>query len=611
MKLQKDLGLLGVFCLATGAMVSSGIFVLPGIAHAKAGPSVILSYLIAGLLAGIGMLSTAELATAMPKAGGDYFFITRTLGPAMGSIAGLLNWFSLSLKSAFALIGMAAFVRLFVDVDMRLVGTLLCAVFVGINLAGSRHAGRTQIVLVVGLLVLMVAYVVRGFPHVRMENLTPFMPHGIHRTLATAGFVFVAYGGLIQISSVAEEVRNPARTIPLAIILALLVVMTLYSLMVWVTSGVLPGEQLDQSRTPITDGATVFMGTWGVWAIGLAAILAFVSTANGGIMASSRYLFALGRDELLPRSLSRLTSKSNVPYVAIIATGVFVALSLFLELEILVEAASLVVLMGFILSCACVIILRESRVQNYRPSFRAPLYPFPQIAGILGFGLLIFELGVEAYLISAALFLVGIAAYRFYGRKRVRGDYALLHLVERLTSRALMTGSLESELKEIIRERDEIAEDRFDRLVKDCPVLDLEGPLKLSELFEPVARLLSERTGLSEPELLADLLAREEESSTVLTGELAIPHVVIRGEQIFEIVLIRCRRGVTFSGEAPNIRAVFVLAGTEDERNFHLRALAAIAQIVRTPAFMERWAKARNEQALRDLVLLGDRSRTL
>ncbi len=121
-ELKRRLGLLHVFCIASGAMISSGIFVLPGLAYARAGPAVGLSYLLAGALAATGLLSTAELATAMPKAGSDYFFITRSVGPAVGTIAGVLNWVSFSLKSAFALVGMAALIRLLAPIDMRLSG---------------------------------------------------------------------------------------------------------------------------------------------------------------------------------------------------------------------------------------------------------------------------------------------------------------------------------------------------------------------------------------------------------------------------------------------------------------------------------------------------------
>lgn len=609
MKLRRELGLLNVFCIATGAMVSSGIFILPGLAHARAGPSVVLSYLLAGCLAGIGMLNAAELATAMPKAGGDYFFITRSLGPAVGSIAGFLNWFALSLKSAFALIGMAAFVRLFVNVDIRIAGVALCALFIVINLCGARHAGRLQVGLVAGLLVLMIIYIVRGIPHVTMVNLHPFVPYGFHKTLATAGFVFVAYGGLIKISSVAEEVRNPSRVLPYGMLLSLVSVTALYVLMVFVTTGVLSSADLDRSLTPITQGAAAFMGSWGVRAIGLAAACAFVSTANAGVMAASRYLFALSRDELLPQCLSRLGRKSEVPSTSIVVTGVFVAASLFLKLDILVEAASLVLILGFILSCLCVIVLRESRVQNYRPSFRAPFYPVTQLLGILAFSLLIFELGLEAFLICAVLFAIGVTGYWIYGRKRLHKDYALLHIVARLTARELVTGSLERELKEIVRERDAIAIDRFDEIVSGCPVLDVPETIDFVQCSHLLAEILSAPLGVPKASLAQRFIDRENESSTVLSPFLAVPHIVIAGSGRFEVALIRAKKGVRFSESNPDVRAVFVLAGTGDERNFHLRALASIAQIAQAADFEKRWMRAGGKEGIRDVILLGTRLR--
>lgn len=609
MKLRKVLGLTDIYCMATGAMISSGIFVLPGLAHAKAGPSMIFSYLLAGALASIGMLCAAELVTAMPKAGGDYFFISRSLGPAAGSVAGLLNWFSLSLKSAFALVGMAAVIRFFVDVDIRLAGVLLCAGFVALNLLGTHYAGRLQVALVVGLLLIMGAYIIKGMPHVNPTYLTPFAPHGLDATLATAGFVFVSYGGLIKLSSVAEEVRNPSRTLPYGMLASLVSVAALYTLMVFVTAGVLPGGSLNNSLTPITDGARMFMGPWGTRAVGMAAVLAFVTTANAGILAASRYLYALSADDLLPKRLQELTRRSAVPYVAVLATGLFICGSLFLKLDVLVEAASLVLILNFMLSCVCVVVLRESRVQNYRPSFRAPFYPLLQIVGLLGFTLLVFELGHEAYAICAVLFLISMASYWVYGRKRERKDYALLHLVERLTARELVTGALENELKEIVRERDEIITDRFDELVSRSLVLDLSGVTDARACFLQLADTLAERLDMPPDELERLFIAREEETSTVLTPFLAIPHIVIPGDGKVQLVLVRAKAGVRFSDEAPAVHALFVLIGTRDERNFHLRALASIAQIVQEKEFESRWLRARREAGIRDVVLMGKRVR--
>jgi amino acid transporter len=331
LELKKELGLYDVFCIGTGAMISSGLFILPGLAYSNAGPAVVISYFIAGLLAMTGMLSIAELATAMPKAGGDYFFVTRGFGPAVGTIAGLFSWFSLSLKSAFALIGMAAFVALLLpNFEIKIIAIILSFFFMGINIFGVKESGRFQSILVTFLLALMGLYLVVGLPKVNHENFIPFSPHGYFGIFSTAGFVFTAYGGLLYIGSVAEEVKNPNRVIPLGMIISLLVVSILYTLMVFVTVGVLPGDDLASSLMPISDGARVIMGNWGMIALSIAAILAFVSTANGGLLSASRYPMSLSRDRLMPKVLEKISPRYHTPYVSIIVTTFFLILFLLL-----------------------------------------------------------------------------------------------------------------------------------------------------------------------------------------------------------------------------------------------------------------------------------------
>lgn len=279
-------------------MISSGLFVLPGLAHAEAGPAVVLSYLLAGLLAMTGMFSQAELVSAMPKAGGDYYYVTRSMGAGMGTVDGLITWFSLSLKSAFALVGMAAFTGLLTrHIDIRLVAPGLCCVFVVLNILGIKGAARVQRWLVVGLLGILLVYIVRGLPAVQVQHLEPFTPHGRLAVLSTAGLVFVSFGGLVKVAAIAEEVKQPARIVPLGMMLSLLVVTILYGLVVFVTAGTLGGARLDASLTPISDGAGVFMGRPGVILLSVAAVLAFISTANAGVMAASRYPLALSRDQ--------------------------------------------------------------------------------------------------------------------------------------------------------------------------------------------------------------------------------------------------------------------------------------------------------------------------
>jgi APA family basic amino acid/polyamine antiporter len=610
LELKKHLGLIHVFSIASGAMISSGIFLLPGLAYAKAGPAVVLSYLLAGGLAATGLLSTAELATAMPKAGSDYFSITRSVGPAFGTIAAVLNWVSFSLKSAFALVGMAAVVRLLVPIDIRLTGVVFGLVFVGINLMGVKEAARLQVSLVMGLLGLMLLYVFRGLPAVNLRHYEPFAPGGIGAIFSTAGFVFVSYGGLLKVASVAEEVRKPGRTIPAGMTLSLVLVGLCYALMVGVTVGVVRPEQLSTTLTPITDGAVILMGRGGEIALGVAASLAFLTTANAGILAGSRYLLALSRDRVLPDVVGKIGPRFHTPHVAILVTGGLVILPLFVNLHILVESASIGLILTNVFAILSVIVLRESRLQNYRPTFRCPFYPWLQLAGLVGFAFVLLEMREEAFLISAVLASMGFCVYWFYGRARVQHESALLHLLQRVTARELVTGTLEAELKEIIRERDEIVIDRFDELTETCPVLDLKSKTTRDAFFSKAAEAMAPPMAVPAETLLRLLIAREEEGSTVLGPHLAIPHIVVEGAAPFEMLIARCKPGIFFSQEAPDVHAVVVLTGSRKERNFHLRCLAAIAQVVQAADFESRWLAAPGEQALRDIFALSRRPRT-
>ncbi|MBN1269390.1 MAG: APC family permease [Kiritimatiellae bacterium] len=373
---------------------------------------------------------------------------------------------------------MATFVALVADINGVLSGAVLTVGFVALNILGVREAARAQAAIVFSLLALLVLYVLAGIPQIRSELLIPSAPHGVGAIFSTAGFVFVSYGGLLKVASVAEEVRNPGRVMPLGLALALVIVTLLYTLVVAVTSGVLEEETLNGSLTPISDGGRVIMGDFGFVAMSIAAILAFVSTANAGIMAASRYLLALSRDSMLPAGLSRVNARFRTPHIAVIVTGSAILLSLLLPLEILVEAASCVLILTYMLSCLAVIVLRESGLGNYRPLFRSPLYPWLQIGGLIGLGFVLFELGVEAYAIIAVLILAAFGVFWFYGRRDARQKSALLHLIARLTDRRLVSGSLEAELKQIIKERDEIVWDRFDRLVQEVVVVSPPGPKK-------------------------------------------------------------------------------------------------------------------------------------
>ncbi len=608
--LKKELGFIDIFSLAAGAMISSGIFILPGLAFAEAGPGVIVSYVLAGILALVGVFSVAELATAMPKAGGDYYYVNRSMGPMFGTISGIFSWFALSLKSAFAVFGIAEVLYLLTDINITLLSVTVCIGFVVLNIVGVKEAARLEVALVVALLGLMVLYVVLGVRHVAVPNFDPFTPKGLNPVLATSGFVFVSFGGLLNVSSVAEEVKNPQRNLPLGLISAVLIVTTLYALLLMVTIGVLPGNQLKESLTPVADAARTFTGQPGYVVITIAAMLAFITTANAGIMSASRYPLALSRDQLLPDAISKVNKRFHTPVRSIVLTGFFIVISLFLPVEILVKAASTVVLTSYVLANLAVIILRESRLQNYRPSFKAPLYPWIQLISIVIFGFLIVDMGMATVEISLGLVFGAILLYVFYGRKRAKSEYAWLHLMGRIGNRQLESYDLESELRSIIHQRDDVESDSFDELVQQAAVLDLDTAMDREAFFERCAEELAECVSLPAKKVVALLNEREAEGTTVLVPEVAVPHIITYESGRFQILIARCREGIRFSDEAPAVKAIFVIMGSKTERSLHLQALAAIAQIIQDPGFDKRWKTARNKNHLRDVLLLSKRRRT-
>ena len=586
----------------------AGVFVLPGLAYGLAGPAALVSFAVAGVLALAGLLSQAELATAMPKAGGTYFYVTRSMGSATGTVYGLITWLSLVLKTAYELVFMAIFVNVLANVPIKGLAVLLCGFFLLINLRGVTLAGRLQVYLVFGILIILGFFCGWSWEALDAANFKPFAPYGSDGILAGAALVFIGFGGLLKVASVAEEIKQPGKLIPLGMILSFLVVMTLYAAVVFVAVAVLGGK-LAGSEVPVCEAGMVFLGNGGRIGFALAGILAVLCSANAGIMAASRYPLALARDEMLPGWLGRVHKKFRTPHWSILMTGLVIVAVIFVEVELLVKAASSVLILTYIFTCLAVLILRESRVQNYRPAFRCPLYPWVQLVGLIGLVALLFEIGMEAALICCGLALVGFLMYWFYGRRRARQEYALLHLIERITAKELTTHRLETELKEIIHQRDDILKDRFDHLIEKCPVLDIAGSISREEFFRQAAEVLAADLKMKSKHIYNLLVEREEESTTVLTDELAIPHIIIGGEHHFDILMARCKEGIAFSEEAPKISTVFVLIGTKDERPFHLTSLAAIVQVAQEEGFEEKWRAAKGTEALRDLVLLGKRRR--
>jgi APA family basic amino acid/polyamine antiporter len=618
-QMKKELGLADVFAVAAGAMISSGLFVLPAIAYSKAGPAVILSYLIASVVVLPSALSKAELATAMPRAGGTYFFVERSLGSMVGLFSGFANWFSLALKSAFAVVGMAVLVEVVVEMSLgtglsawQLKGIAVgcCLAFTALNIMSVKHTSRFQILLVAVLLAILGLFVVLGAGQVEAGRYEGFLSKGWGAVVATAGLVFVSFGGLTKVASMAEEVRNPGKNLASGMILAWFVVTAFYISVIAITVGVVDGQELSGSFLPISLAASKFMGSAGFAVLAVAAIAAFVTTANGGIMAASRSPMAMSRDQLLPTYLARVGARFKTPHVSILLTGgSMIAAIVLLDIESLIKTASTLMIILFILDNVSVVIMRESRIQSYRPKFKSPLYPYPHVLAVVAYVVLIIDMGKVPLLITGGF--VGLSAGWFwlYVSRRVSRASAVMHIVERVTDRELRTVTLENELRDILMERDEIVEDRFDKLIRGCTIIDVRGRQIAEKTFRKVSAIMSKRLGADEYVLFEKFLHREAEGGTIVQPGFAIPHVIVEGEKKFDILLVRARKGIEFSHAKEPVKIMFVLLGSKDERNYHLRALMAIAQVAQEKQFEERWLAARDTEAIRNLILLSTRKR--
>jgi amino acid transporter/mannitol/fructose-specific phosphotransferase system IIA component (Ntr-type) len=614
--MHRKLGFWDVFSIAAGAMISSGLFVLPGIAFSEIGPAIVLSYALAAVFVIPALLCQAELASAVPRAGATYVFIERSLGSFAGVFAGLASWFSIALKSAFALIGIGAFARLIwpqtPQWGIQVVAAGFCLVFATINCLTVKGAGRLQVIMVAVLLAVLVVFVAGGKASGQMEatRFSDFYRAGPLAVLAAAGTVFVSFGGLTATADVAGEVRNPGKVLPAGMFTALVVVGLLYVLVVFITVAVTDPGTLSGSLTPLSDAAGVTLGATGKVLLALAAILAFVTTANGGMMEASRSPVAMSRDGLLPGVLQATSRRFATPYASVLMTaGLMILVIVGLSIENLVKVASTMLLVLYVLICLAVVIMRTSRIQNYRPTFRAPLVPYLPVAGAIVYVFLIADMGWVPLGTAGLFALAGGLWWLLYVRPGVRRESALVYMVKSILSRDLRRSHLEEELKEIAFERDEVQHDRFDKLLLDCGVLDLPEATTGEEMLCRASAKLAQRNNLDEDELRRMFHQREKESPTVLQPGLAVPHVVVQGEGIFDLLLVRCRKGMAFRESEDPVHIAFVLIGSPDQRNFHLRALMAIAHIVQEHDFARRFTQAGDPEQIRDVLLLSKRQR--
>lgn len=615
MALKRHLGSADVFGVAAGTMISSGLFVLPGIVFAKDGPSVFIAYLIASLLLIPTVLTKAELATAMPKAGGVYFHIDRSLGAGLGMLAGIAAWASLSFKSAFALLGIGALAN-FVwagtisSVHIKFIAAGFCVILTVVNLVSVRHAGRLQLFTVIALCLVLFGYSVVGITKLEPSHFEVMLPNGWLSLLQGTAMVFVSFGGIMKATTLGEEVNNPKKDLIKGMAAAAIGVSALYGLVTFATVGVVDPESLRNSLAPLSLGAQSMWGWSGAIALSLAGLMAFLTAGNAGLLSASRTVMAMGRNGHLPPALSKVSKKRGTPVNATVFTSVLMIGSiLFLNLKLFVKAASAMTILLFMFSMISLIMMRESRLPSYRPSWRCPFYPWTQVLGLGCYFFLLVELGTIPLFLAALLLGGGFVYYRLFVTVREVRESALNHLAERVAAADFPEHDLEAELSRIARERDGQEHDRFDRLIQECPIIDAENGTTQEEMFEEAAQKLADNVNKPAEEIHELLSRREQLSSTVIRPGFAVPHSFNESIEHFGLVIVRSLEGIEFADAEEPVRAIFVLVGPPEERNFYLQSLMAIAEIANDVSFDEKWEKARGPEALREMILNAERRR--
>ncbi len=631
-KLHKQIGLFGVFAISTGAMFSSGFFLLPGIASMYTGPSVFLAYLLSAVLIVPSMFCMAEISTAIPRAGGAYFIIDRAYGPLFGTIGGLGTYFALVLKSAFALVGMGAYTSLVLDIPVDHIAIALTIVFTVINIIGAKNSSGFQNIFVIILIFILGLLIIDGFSHlfsdnnfnnIIQNNFRPFFKDGLGGLFATIGFVFVSYAGLTKVASIAEEIKNPERNIPLGMIISLIVTCLIYALGTFLMVSFINQNDFVTDLTPV---ATLTSHTlkWMPSKIALvivviSAVAAFASTGNAGIMSSSRYPLAMARDKLLPPVFSRQNKKTHMPVFSIVITSlIIIFIIVFVSAEGIAKMASAFQLLIFFFINFAVIIFRNSKIDTYDPGYHSPLYPYMQIFGMISSFALIIYLGWEPTLFSIGLILLGIIWYNYYAKGKIKRQGAIYHWFELLGKKKYE--KIENEFLHIIKEKGPREKDQFDQLITNADISFINKSTLLNfktksytKLLLNVADKISENLQVNKNELINQFL-----SVKSIDTEFIIPYVSIHFASCDKVSspfahIIISPKGVKKKiikneiASEDTIHVFFFIIAPSDDNKLLLRILSRLLNITDRENFHQAITSKQTAREVKEFLLFHER----
>lgn len=421
--MERKLTLSAVIAISIAGMLG-GIFVLPGIAAGQTGESIWLAFLIAAICIFPAVLSKSELATAMPSSGGSYVYIERAFGPIFGTISGIGLWLSLLFKSAFCLIGFGAYLLVLVNIPevyIKYIALGFLVLIMAINIFGVKKVGKVQLVIVILSLLGLISILFLNLPISQKQASASFLTDGTGGLIGAIAFVYISYAGVTKIAAIAGEVKDPKKNIPLGMIASLIIIAIVYIAVSYVLVNNVPLNELKEDVRPIHTLSLALGGKWFGYVIAGIGVITLISMANSGVLACSRFPFAMAMDKLLPSQMAKVHKTYLTPINTILLTCLVMALVIwFLPVEKIAKLASAFKVMMFIAVNLCVIILRETAVQWYRPTFKSPLYPFVQIFGIISGIILLFYLGWQPFIAILFIGIIGFGIYYFFGNQANR-----------------------------------------------------------------------------------------------------------------------------------------------------------------------------------------------
>jgi APA family basic amino acid/polyamine antiporter len=422
--LKRDLGLIRTTMLGIGGTLSAANFVIIGQAAGMAGYAIVPIVVICGLLSLLTMFSYAELGTAIPLAGGEYTFSKVAYGGFTSFLTGWFEWLSNMFYAALSAIGFAYVVSFLFPINIPLTAVIVVIVFSIINLRGTKETATAETIITIIVLAILAIFIIGAWSFASGTPATPqsSSPIGILGIFAATAYLFELYLGAEAVAAAQAEVKNPGRTIPLAIVLSAVVLIALYTSVVVVAVGIASPQVLSQQLSPIAYVAEKALGPAGAVLITIGLAIAGLAATNEAILAQSRVLYAMSRDGYLPKALCKIHKSFCTPHIAIAVGAVFTVIFAATGLvNFVVYAVNFGFIVGFSIVNLSVIKLRKIAPHLKRP-FKVPLYPLTPIAGIAASIFLALFIEPSVLTLGFELIIVALLVYyiRMVGYHRMR-----------------------------------------------------------------------------------------------------------------------------------------------------------------------------------------------